>query len=250
MAAKMHYMSAGRLSVPLVIRAIIGKSWGQGPQHSQAIYPLFMNIPGLKIVLPATPYDAKGCLINSIRDDNPVIFIEHRLLYYQKGYVPKKPYIVPFGKARVLAEGCDITLVGISHMAIECLRAAKLLKAKGISAEVIDPVSLHPLDIKTIELSVKKTRKVIIVDNAWATCGAGSEIITQLFERKYIKGIDACRMGFAFTTCPTTPTLEEHFYPDAKKIASKAYQICYPRKRPWHPAAKLKIEEVEFKGPF
>ncbi len=248
MAAKMRYMFGGAVSIPLVIRSIIGKSWGQGPQHSQSIYPLFMNIPGLKIVAPSTPYDAKGCLIQSIRDDNPVIFIEHRHLYYQKGYVPKESYVVPFGKARVIKKGYDISLIGISQMAVECLRASHFLNEVDINAEVIDPISLSPLDIDTIESSVLKTGKLIIVDNAWMKCGAGSEIITQLIERGVSMVVQ--RMGFAFVPCPTTPTLEEQFYPNARKIASKAYEMLYPNRKPWIATTEQYIEEIEFKGPF
>lgn len=250
MAAKIRYMSGGSLCVPLVIRALIGKSWGQGPQHSQSIYPLLMNIPGLKIVAPVTVYDAKGCLISAIRDDNPVVFIEHRLLYYQKGYVPKRQYTVALGEARILAEGSDITLVGISQMAIECLRAKSYLETVGINAEVIDPVSLSPLDIKTIENSVLKTKRLIVVDNAWPVCGAGAEIISRLLEKNIHRKITFQRMGFAFTVCPTTPALEQHFYPDAKKIASAVYRMILPQRKLWHPSGKLHIEEVEFKGPF
>lgn len=249
MAAKMHYMFGGAVYVPLVIRSMIGKSWGQGPQHSQSTYPLLMNIPGLKIVAPSTPYDAKGCLVSAIRDDNPVIFIEHRLLYYQKGCVPERGYTVPFGKARVFTQGNDITLVGVSQMAVECLRARDYLKDVGIEAEVIDPVTLNPLDIETIAASVLKTGRLIVVDNAWMKCGLGAEIIANLVERKLYRNIVVHRMGFEFVTCPTAPTLEEHFYPNANKIASKAYQMMGNRKS-WIPKTELKIEEVEFKGPF
>jgi pyruvate/2-oxoglutarate/acetoin dehydrogenase E1 component len=248
MAVKMRYMFGGVYQVPIVIRCIIGKSWGQGAQHSQSIYPLFMNIPGLKIVAPSTPYDVKGCLITSIRDNNPVIFIEHRLLYYQKGHVPEENYTVPFGKARILSEGKDITLVGVSQMAIECLRAKKYLEEVGIEAEVIDLVSLHPLDIEAIQNSLLKTGRIIVVDNAWMVCGAGAEIIAHLAEMD-VK-MKAKRMGFAFVPCPTTPTLEEHFYPNAKKIALEAYKMIYPYKKAWHPSTELYIEEIEFKGPF
>ena len=248
MAAKMRYMFGGAVSIPLVIRSIIGKSWGQGPQHSQSIYPLFMNIPGLKIVAPSTPYDAKGCLIQSIRDSNPVIFIEHRHLYYQKGYVPEESYVVPFGKARVIKKGYDISLIGISQMAVECLRASHFLNEVDINAEVIDTISLSPLDIDTIESSVLKTGKLIIVDNAWMKCGAGSETISQLIERGVNMVVQ--RMGFAFVPCPTTPTLEEQFYPNARKIASKAYEMLYPNRKPWIPTTEQYIEEIEFKGPF
>lgn len=250
MASKMRYMFGGQVSVPLVIRSMIGKSWGQGPQHSQSIYPLLMNIPGLKVVAPSTPYDAKGCLVSAIQDNNPVIFIEHRLLYYQKGYVPEKQYSTPLGEARIFAKGKDITLVGISQMAIECLRAKKYLQEKGISAEVIDPISLSPLDMKTIERSALKTGRLIVVDNAWMTCGAGAEIITRLLEKNTHRNLQVHRMGFAFTTCPTTPALERYFYPDAKKIASEAYRMIFPSRKSWEAQAKLKVEEVEFKGPF
>ncbi len=248
MASKMHYSFGGSVYVPLVIRTVIGKSWGQGPQHSQSIYPMLMNIPGLKIIAPSTPFDAKGGLISSIRDDNPVIFIEHRHLYYQQGHVPKENYLIPFGRARILSEGKDITLVGISQMAVECFRASHFLNEVGIDAEVIDPISLSPLDIDTIKSSVLKTGRLIIVDNAWIKCGAGSEIISQLIE----KGVNMAvqRMGFAFVPCPTAPTLEEQFYPNARKIASKAYEMLYPNRKQWIPTTEQYIEEVEFKGPF
>ncbi|MEP9411275.1 MAG: alpha-ketoacid dehydrogenase subunit beta [Candidatus Brocadia sp.] len=250
MAAKMRYMFGGEVFIPMVVRSIIGKSWGQGAQHSQSIYPLFMNIPGLKIFAPSTPYDAKGCLIQGIRDDNPVLFIEHRLLYYQRGYVPTESYTVPFGKARILAGGEDITLVGISQMAIECLRARQYLKEIHIDAEVIDPVSLSPLDIDTIYDSVLKTRRLIVTDNAWITCGAGAEIIARLIERNIPRDVVIKRMGFASVPCPTTPSLEQHFYPDAKTIALNAYHMLFSDKRIWLPITELQIEEVEFKGPF
>lgn len=250
MAAKMHYMFGGAVSVPIVVRSIVGKSWGQGPQHSQSIYPVLMNIPGLKIVAPSTPHDAKGCMIQSIRDDNPVMFIEHRHLYYQKGHVPEENYPVPFGNARLLARGDDITLVGISQMAVECLRASRYLKEVNIDAEVIDPVSLNPLDMETIELSALKTGKLIVVDNAWTTCGAGAEIISRLAERNVCRDVAVHRMGFAFTPCPTTPTLEDPFYPNARKIASKAYEMISSVRKSWFPSAELHMEEVEFKGPF
>jgi len=250
MASKMRYSFGGAYSVPLVIRSMIGKSWGQGPQHSQSIYPLFMNIPGLKIFAPSTPYDAKGCMIEAIRDNNPVMMVEHRLLYYQKGQVPKESYTVPFAKARILAEGNDITLVGVSQMAVECLRAQKHLEEAGISAEVIDPVSLSPLDMNTIELSVRKTKRLIVVDCAWMPCGLGSEIVAQLVKRIEPYDIKTQRMGFAQVPCPTSPSLEKYFYPDAKKIATLAHKMVHPDRVEWVSETVLAIEEVEFKGPF
>lgn len=251
-AAKSRYMYGGTVSVPMVVRSIIGRSWGQGAQHSQALYSFFMHVPGLKVVAPTTPYDAKGCLIQSIRDDNPVIFIEHRLLHkYQKGYVPEDSYTVPFGKARILAEGDDITLVGISHMVVECLRALRYLEGVGISAEVIDPISLNPLDMDMIAKSVQKTGKLLVVDNAWRTCGASAEILARVVEHfQDQKEVRVRRMGFEPVTCPTTRNLENCFYPNAQKIASAAYALVHNNRKFWTPVHVETPEIVEFKGPF
>src|SRR4029453_9710173 len=146
MAAKAHYMYGGAIRVPMVVRSMIGKSWGQGAQHSQGLHAMFMHVPGLKVVAPSNAYDAKGCMIAAIRDDNPVIFVEHRLLYPTEAPVPWDHFVVDFGRARVMRRGEDLTIVGISNMAVECLRAAELLADAGIAADVIDPVSLAPLD--------------------------------------------------------------------------------------------------------
>ena len=132
---------------------------------------------------PTTPHDAKGCLIAAIRDDNPVIMIEHRMLHNVRGVVPEESYEIPYGKARVLSPGKDVTIVGISHMALECVRAKHLLEAAGIDAEVIDPVSLSPLDIETIAASVERTGRLLVVDTGWLSCGASSEILAEVFER-------------------------------------------------------------------
>src|SRR5439155_15124571 len=148
-AAKSRFMFGGQVAVPLVVRTMIGRSWGQGAQHSQGLHSFFMHVPGLKVVAPATPQDAKGCLIAAIRDDNPVLYVEHRLLHFQNGPVPADAYTVKPGKSRVTATGDDITLVGISYMQVECLRARHYLEDVGIHAEVIDPIWLSPLDIDT-----------------------------------------------------------------------------------------------------
>jgi len=250
-AAKTHYMYGGQESVPLVVRAIIGKSWGQGAQHSQALYSYFMHIPGLKVVVPTTPYDAKGCLIEAIRDNNPVIFVEHRLLYFQKCPVPEQLYAIQPGKARVTVVGKDITLIGISYMQLECLRAQKYLEGVGISAEVIDPIWLSPLDITTIVNSVRKTKRLLVADNAWLTCGASAEIIAQVVES--IQGtcdIQVKRMGFAYTPCPTTPALEDQFYPNARQVASEVHKMILPDAPLWIPDYRADLKAVEFKGPF
>jgi len=251
MAAKARYMYGGAVSVPIVVRSIIGRSWGQGPQHSQALHALFMHIPGLRVVAPSTPYDAKGCLIMSIRDDNPVMFIEHRMLHSQRGHVPSDLYTVPFGKARVLAKGSDITLVGISYMTVECLRAQRYLGEVGISAEVIDPVCLSPLDIETILTSVKKTGRLLVVDSGWTVCGASSEILAQVAEHTQgTPQIRWQRMGFAPVPCPTTKNLENLFYPNAQTVASTAFAMVHDNQRSWTPVHKEAPEIVEFKGPF
>ena len=151
-------MSSGEHNVPIVIRAAIGRSWGQGAQHSQALHSLFCHIPGLKVVAPTTPHDAKGILVSSIRDNNPVIFIEHRMLYKNAGYVPSEIYEIPIGKGRILKEGKDITIVGSSFTVEESLKAADLLNEVGIKAEIIDPITLSPLDYNLIRDSVNKTK--------------------------------------------------------------------------------------------
>ena len=226
MAAKARYMFGGAVQVPMVVRAMIGKSWGQGPQHSQALHALFTHIPGLKVVAPSNPYDAKGCMIAAIRDNNPVVFVEHRLLYYTDAPVPEPAYEVRPGTARICTEGSDLTLVGISNMVVECLRAGELLGAKDVSAEVVDPIWLSPLDIDTIVASARKTRRVLVVDNAWTACGVSAEILAAIAERTAPNGgIVMERMGFAAVPCPTTPSLEDGFYPTPATIATKAFAM-------------------------
>ena len=250
-AAKSSYMFGGAISVPIVVRSVIGRSWGQGAQHSQGLHSLFMHVPGLKVVAPSTPYDAKGCLISSIRDDNPVMFVEHRMIHSQKGHVPQDEYTVPFGQARVLAEGRDVTLVGVSYMAVECLRARTHLEEVGISAEVVDPVSLSPLDMDTIIGSVARTKALIVVDAGWTSCGASAEIVARAAE--HFQGsweIRLRRMGFAPVACPTTKPLENLFYPDAQKIASAAYSLVHGDGLHWAPLGEEAPEIISFKGPF
>lgn len=248
-AAKTHYMYGGQLHVPLVVRAMIGKSWGQGAQHSQGIYSLFMNVPGIKVVMPTTPYDAKGCLIQAIRDENPVLFVEHRLLHFQKGPVPRELYGVAPGKARVTVVGEDVTMVGISYMHLECLRAERYLAERGLRAEVIDPIWLSPLDTETIVGSVRKTGRLLVVDNGWTMCGAGAEIVAAVAERLQQK-FASRRLGFAPVTCPPTPPLENLFYPNARTIAAAAYDLVAGASEHWLPAERADLQEIEFKGPF
>ena len=251
MAAKSRYMYDGQLSVPMVVRCMIGKSWGQGAQHSQGLHSMLMHVPGLKVVAPSNAYDVKGCLIAAIRDDDPVIFMEHRLLYYTDAYVPAEPYAIPFGKSQIVRAGDDITVVGISNMLVECLRAQELLAEIGVSAEVIDPVSLVPLDIESIAESVRRTGRLLVVDNAWTMCGAGAEIVAGVMER-VDTAITVKRMGYAPTTCPTTPVLEDEFYPNPITIAQTANGMVRPGAATWAPdpeRAQLAYQ-AKFRGPF
>jgi pyruvate/2-oxoglutarate/acetoin dehydrogenase E1 component len=249
-AAKSSYTFGRSSKVPLVVRGIVGRSWGQGPQHSQAFHSYFMHVPGIKVCAPVTPFDAKGCLISAIRDDNPVIFMENRMLYQNKGLVPFEAYEVPFGKARKLREGNDLTIVAISHMVVEAVRAAHHLNEVGISAEVIDPVTLTPIDIETIIASVGKTRNLLVVDNGWVSSGASAEIVAQVCENLSDLSLDSIkRMGFAPTPCPTTKPLESLFYPNQKTIAAVGYEMLNGISD-WSPVAEEASEVAEFRGPF
>lgn len=253
MAAKSHYMFGGQVRVPLVVRSMIGKSWGQGAQHSQGLHAMFMHVPGLKVVAPSNAHDVKGCMITAIRDDNPVIFVEHRLLYPTEALVPEEPYTVPFGRARLSRRGADITIVGVTNMLVESLKAAELLAEIGIEAEVIDPISLVPLDVETIVESAYRTGRLLVVDNAWTCCGASAEIVSLVAESNGgRRPMPVARMGYAPTTCPTTPALEKEFYPDPVAIAATAYRMVRPRAHPWCPEprkAALAYQQ-QFRGPF
>lgn len=251
-AAKAHYMYGGEVHVPLVIRCIIGKSWGQGAQHSQALHSLFMHIPGLKVVAPSNAYDAKGLLLSAIDDPNPVIFMEHRLLYNTEAVVPEEAYRVELGKSKVVREGADITIVATSNMVIEALRAAEFLERAGIHATVIDPVTLSPLDMAPIIASAAKTQHLLVVDNAWLNCGASAEIIARVCEQGQ-GGTKVKRLGFAATTCPTTPSLEQGFYPNPLTIAEAAIElVAKVVADDWMPEPKEAelLYQKQFKGPF
>jgi len=247
-AAKTHYMYGGAYKVPMVVRCIIGKSWGQGAQHSQALHSMFMHVPGLTVAAPSNAHDAKGCMIAAVRDDNPVIFVEHRLLYGTEAIVPEESFVAEIGKGRLVAAGDDITLVGISSMVMECLRARELLAEIGISAAVVDPVWLTPLDMETIGASAQSTGRVLVVDNAWTSCGASAEIVARLAEGE--KAPRMARIGFAPTTCPTTPWLEEHFYPNPATIAAKASaMVAGGNWMPDRERARM-VHHMSFRGPF
>ena len=247
LAAKWRYMFGGKTNVPLVIRAVIGRSWGQGAQHSQSLQSFFMHVPGFKVVMPTTPYDAKGLLLAGIFDPGPVIQIEYRLLYDILGEVPGDYYECPFGKAVVRREGCDLTLVANSYMVVEALKAAEFLQRQGIQVEVVDPVSLVPLDQETILNSVRKTGKLLVVDTGWVTCGVSAEIAALAAEKAFESLTQPVqRLGTAPVPCPVSKTLENEFYPNAKKIVSR---VCEMMDREV-PNVEVPLLVSRFKGPF
>ena len=219
MLSNYRYMVGGKLKVPMVIRAIIGRGWGQSSQHSKSLHSIFAHIPGLKVVLPTTPKDAKGLLISAIRDDNPVIFIEHRWLYDTIGEVPEDPEVIPLGEPNILRSGNDITVIATSWMNVEALKAAEVMQKHGISVEVVDPRTISPLNDKLILESVKKTGHCIVADNDWLNCGFSAEVAARVSEScfKDLKS-PVSRIGFAETPCPTTRPLENKFYPNAIDI--------------------------------
>lgn len=224
-AGKWSYMFAGQVPVPIVIRSCIGRGWGSAAQHSQSLHSIFTHVPGLKVVMPSTAYDAKGLLIASIADNNPVIFMEHRWLYKHQSHVPKDVYAIPFGEGVVRREGRDLTIVAFSHMVIETLRAAEICAKEGIDVEVIDPRTLKPLDEKLILSSVKKTGKLLVADLGWRTSSISSEVVSIVCE----KGFDLLTAAPMRVTLPDIPTpssyvLENAFYPgvDELVVAIKA----------------------------
>jgi pyruvate/2-oxoglutarate/acetoin dehydrogenase E1 component len=218
-AAKMHFMSGGQLKVPMVLRTQYSLGRQHGAQHSQFTPAWFFQVPGLKVVLPADPYDAKGLLKSAIREPNPVLFVESGLLYRTKGPVPEEEYTVPLGQAQVKRKGDDVTIVGVSRMVGEALSAAKKLEEKGVSAEVIDVRTLQPLDLTTIVESVKRTSKLVIASDDVRSGGVGSEISASVVEAAF-DYLDApiMRVACPETPVPFSPPLERAYMPNAHKI--------------------------------
>ena len=225
-AANWYYMNGGKASVPVVIWGIINRLGEQAAQHSQALHSLFAHVPGLKVVMPATPYDAKGLMISAIRDPNPVIYIDHRLLCRQEGEVPKELYAVEIGKGIVRRKGRDVTIVGISCMAIEAQRAAEQLEGSGIDAEVIDLRSAKPIDEGLILRSVKKTGRLVIADGGWKTCGWAAEIAALASESawKFLKA-PIRRITLPDCPAPASAVLEKVYYRSSADIVKAVRQV-------------------------
>lgn len=255
-AAKWHYMFGGKLSVPIVIRLIVGRGWGQGPQHSQSLQSWFAHVPGLKVVMPATPRDAKGLLIASIEDPNPVIFFENRWLHGVHGDVPEGLCRVPLGRCKIVRRGTDVTIVASSHMVLEAVRATDILADAGVSAEVVDVRTLRPLDRAAIVRSIHKTGRLIVVDAAWKSCGFGAEILAIAAEDAF----DALkrppvRLGLADCPTPTTPALSLFCYPQSSDIVAAACAMCdvspeFARRRRDVTSEPHDVPDRTFTGPF
>jgi len=222
-AATIHYTSNGKIKIPLVIRAAMGTVRSTGPHHSRCFYSWFAHVPGLKVVLPASPEDVKGFMKTAIRDDGPVLFIEHKFFYNKKGPVPEEEYAIPFGKVRILREGSDVTIVAMSLMVGKAVEAANILSQEGISAEVIDPRTIVPLDREAILESVKRTGRLVIVDEAPAFCGFSAEVAALVGERA-LEFLDAPihRVCALHTPHPFNPVLETAMLPSVSKIVDAA----------------------------
>ena len=224
--AKFRYMFGGRSVTPVVIRTMIGAGLRAAAQHSQCLYPLFAHIPGLKCVIPSTPYDAKGLLIQAIRDDDPVIFFEHKTLYQTQGDVPDRPYTIPFGEANYVREGEEVTIVALGRMVHLALEAGSKLSSEGVECEIIDPRTISPLDEETILESVAKTGRLVVVDEASPRCNMATDISAMVAQ----KGFGYLRAPIRMVTPPHTPVpfspiLEDLYIPDTNKVIEAVHEV-------------------------
>jgi pyruvate dehydrogenase E1 component beta subunit len=222
-AAKLHYMTGGKVKVPLVIRTQGGAGTGEASQHSQSLEAFFAHVPGLKVVMPSTPYDVKGLLTTAIEDDNPVMFIENKLLYTTTGEVPEESYSIPFGEADIKREGNDVTIVALSKTVLDALEAAEELAQKGVDAEIIDPRTLDPLDRDTILASVRKTGRLVVTHQASRTMGFGAEIIAQVAEEGIL--VKVKRVAGEDAPIPYSKPLENRVLPDKDKIVQAVLSL-------------------------
>jgi acetoin:2,6-dichlorophenolindophenol oxidoreductase subunit beta len=218
-AAKHRYMSGGQLKVPLTIRTQGGAGWSPGAQHAQQLEAWLVHVPGLKVAYPSTPADARGLLWSAIYDDNPVIFFEHRLLYPVKGEVPEELEPVPLGRARVIREGTDVTVIALGPLVHRALEAAEQAEAEGISVEIVDPLTLQPLDEETLVASVKKTNRAVVAHEAVTRMGFGAEVAAMLQEKAF-DWLDAPieRVGAPFTPIPFAPPMEKFVVPGPPEV--------------------------------
>lgn len=248
LAAKWKYMYGGRAgTVPIVVRAVIGRGWGQGATHSQSLQAPLAHFPGLTVLMPTSPRDAKGLMMSALTHDGPVVILEHRSLFGLKGDVPEEPYQVPLGKADVVRAGSDITVVATSFMAVEALRAADELAKDGVSVEVIDLRSIRPLDEATILTSIRKTGRLIVADTSWEMCGVVSEVAALAAEKAF-HALKAPVRRIALPNCPApvSQALEDVYYPKASTIAKAALVMLG---RTSSGLGQIDIVD-DFKGPY
>jgi len=225
--AKFRYMFGGRANVPVVIRTMYGAGLRAAAQHSQALYPLFTHVPGLKVAVPSNPYDAKGLMIEAIRDDDPVIFFENKVLYQATGDVPEEPYTLPFGEAEIVREGSDVTVVAVGRMVSMAEQAAEVLDGEGIDVEIVDPRTTSPLDLETIFESVEETGRLVIVDESNPRCSLAADISAQVVQERF----DALKAPIRMVTAPHTPppfssVLEDAYIPSADRVAAAVRDVA------------------------
>lgn len=253
-AAKWRYMYGGQQSVPLTIRMVVGRGWGQGPQHSQNFQAMFAHTPGLKVVTPATSYEAKGLLIASIKDNNPVIFIEHRWISRQVGHVPPQPYELQIGKANIMREGKDVTIVATMDMTLEAMYIAEKLRHKNILVEVVNLATVKPLDKETILHSVAKTGRLLILDSSFVAFGVSAEIAAVVAEHgfSFLKA-PIMRLGLPAVPTPTSRALSSYYYPSEAEICMAVGKLLGQDINPAEIGLKDYVNDTpdaHFKGPF
>lgn len=249
-AAKWRYMCGGKLKVPLTIRAIIGRGWGQAAQHSQSLQAVFAHVPGLSVIMPATPADAKGLLMTALSSESPVVCLEHRWLYDKSGPVPEEPYYTPFGVGAVVRPGRDVTIVAVSHMVLEALQAAEVLAAEGIEAEVVDPRTLRPLDSALICRSAARTGRLVIADTGWRSYGVSAEIAARAAEELWgVLKAPIRRVALPEVPTPASSTLETAYYPGPPEIVAAVKQ-CLAAPAGAVPERVIPSHRKEFEGPF
>jgi pyruvate/2-oxoglutarate/acetoin dehydrogenase E1 component len=251
--AKWNYMFASTMQVPILIRMVIGRGWGQGPQHSQSLQSLFAQIPGLQVIMPSNPIDAKGLIISAIENDNPVISIEHRWCYGLTDNVDDGYYKTEIGKARISKVGKDITIISMSYALIEALKAAKILEKHNISAEVIDLRTVSPIDMDTCIESVKKTKRVLVCDQGPKKFGISSEIIANISENLFnILTLPPISIGDPFSPVPTSNNLIKDFYLDEKKITNQVMKMFGKKEINFEDYNKKYYDQPDknFTGPF
>ena len=250
-AAKWKFMSGGKLNCPIVIRAIVGRGWGQAAQHSQSLQSMFSHVPGLKVALPASAFDAKGLLLAGIQDPDPVILIEHRLLYENISPVPHDPYTIPLGKGHIVRPGRDLTVVAFSYMVKEALEAAKILEEEGIDIEVVDPRSTSPLDTDIILTSVCKTKRAIVADTGWENYGVTAELCSKIYEKAFsILESPVKRIALPNENTPCSSALEKQYYPGIKDLVNLSRAIMKPKVKENLERDYLSRDHANFPGPF